>query len=50
LQPQLGVLSFFDDDIIHWRGAPQSVAVHEFDDNTAERGLGGFRMSACVAV
>ena len=44
LQPQLGVLSFFDEDIIHWRGAPQSVAVHEFDDNTAERGLAGFRM------
>jgi choline dehydrogenase-like flavoprotein len=46
LQPQLGVLSFFDDDyeIIHWRGAPQSVAVKEFDDNTVAHGLGGFRM------
>jgi choline dehydrogenase-like flavoprotein len=44
LQPQLGVLSFFDDDIIHWRGAPQAVAVKEFDDNTPERGLAGFRM------
>jgi len=44
LQPQLGVLSFFDDDVIHWRGAPQAVAVHEFDDNSAERGLSGFRM------
>jgi choline dehydrogenase-like flavoprotein len=44
LQPQLGILSFFDDDVIHWRGAPQAVAVKEFDDNTAERGLSGFRM------
>jgi choline dehydrogenase-like flavoprotein len=46
LQPQLGVLSFFADgqDIIHWRGAPQSVAVHEFDDTTEALGLGGFRM------
>jgi len=44
LQPQLGVMSFFDEDIVHWRGAPQSVAVKEFDDNTADRGLSGFRM------
>lgn len=46
LQPQLGVLSFFDEgeEIIHWRGAPQSVAVDEFDDTTAAHGLGGFRM------
>jgi len=46
LQPQLGVLSFFADgtDIIHWRGAPQSVAVDEFDDTTESLGLGGFRM------
>jgi len=44
LQPQLGVLSFFDEDIIHWRGAPQAVAVKEFDDTSAERGLSGFRM------
>jgi len=46
LQPQLGVLSFFADgeDIIHWRGAPQSVAVDEFDETTEALGLGGFRM------
>lgn len=44
LQPQLGVIAFYDHDIIHWRGAPQSVAVDEFDDNTADKGLGGFRM------
>jgi len=45
LQPQLGVIGIFDkhQDIVHWRGAPQSVAVHEFDDNSAEHGLGGFR-------
>ena len=45
LQPQLGVLGIFDSEreVISWRGAPQSVAVHEFDDNTAEHGLGGFR-------
>jgi choline dehydrogenase-like flavoprotein len=46
LQPQLGVFAFFGDkeDIIHWRGAPQSVAVDEFDHTTEESGLGGFRM------
>ncbi len=44
LQPQLGVISFFDEDIIQWRGAPQSIAVDQFDDNTAEKGLRGFRM------
>ena len=43
LQPQLGVVGIFDKDIVHWRGAPQSVAVHEFDDNSPEYGLGGFR-------
>jgi len=45
LQPQLGVLGVFDGgpEVISWRGAPQSVAVHEFDHNTAEHGLGGFR-------
>ncbi|MEJ2604697.1 MAG: GMC family oxidoreductase N-terminal domain-containing protein [Gammaproteobacteria bacterium] len=44
LQPQLGILSFFDEDIVHWRGAPQSVAVDEFDESTSEHGLSGFRM------
>jgi choline dehydrogenase-like flavoprotein len=45
LQPQLGVMAIFDEqrEIVHWRGAPQSIAVHEFDDNSAEHGLGGFR-------
>ena len=40
----MGILSFFDDDIIHWRGAPQAVAVTEFEVNTAELGLSGFAM------
>lgn len=46
LQPQLGVFAFFPEgqEIIHWRGAPQSVAVDEFDDTTEALGLGGFRM------
>jgi choline dehydrogenase-like flavoprotein len=42
LQPQLGIISFFKDDVIHWRGAPQSVAVSEFDTTSAEHGLSGF--------
>lgn len=52
LQPQLGVVAFFDKDrdIIHWRGAPQSIAVDEFDDNSAERGLGGFRFEGIGGV
>jgi choline dehydrogenase-like flavoprotein len=46
LQPQLGMIGRFDqgDEIVHWRGAPQSVEVNEFADNTVERGLGGFRL------
>jgi len=46
LQPQLGLVGRFDegDEIVHWRGAPQSVEVDEFADNSVERGLGGFRL------
>jgi len=52
LQPQLGVIGVFDDkhEIISWRGAPQSVEVSEFDDNSPERGLGGFRFEGIGGV
>ena len=52
LQPQLGVIGFFDDrkEVVHWRGAPQSVAVHEFDDNAPAHGLGGFRFEGIGGV
>jgi choline dehydrogenase-like flavoprotein len=52
LQPQLGVVGFFDDSqqIVHWRGAPQSVDVSEFDHNTPEHGLGGFRFEGIGGV
>ena len=52
LQPQLGVVGRFDDseEIVHWRGAPQSVEVNEFADNSAEHGLGGFRLEGIGGV
>ena len=52
LQPQLGVVGLFDDEqqIVSWRGAPQSVEVSQFDDNTVERGLGGFRFEGIGGV
>jgi choline dehydrogenase-like flavoprotein len=52
LQPQLGVIGIFDEseEIIHWRGAPQSVEVSEFDDNSPDHGLGGFRMEGIGGV
>ena len=52
LQPQLGMIGRFDqgDEIVHWRGAPQSVEVNEFADNTVEHGLGGFRLEGIGGV
>ncbi len=52
LQPQLGIIARFDDDVemIHWRGAPQSVEVNEFADNSAVHGLGGFRLEGIGGV
>ena len=52
LQPQLGIIGRFDEseDIVHWRGAPQSVEVNEFADNSAERGLRGFRLEGVGGV
>ncbi len=52
LQPQLGTIGLFDEseEMIHWRGAPQSVEVNEFADNTAEHGLGGFRLEGIGGV
>jgi choline dehydrogenase-like flavoprotein len=52
LQPQLGIIGRFDkdDEIVHWRGAPQSVEVNEFADNSAEHGLRGFRLEGIGGV
>jgi choline dehydrogenase-like flavoprotein len=52
LQPQLGIIGRFNEDveIVHWRGAPQSVEVNEFADNTVEHGLGGFRLEGVGGV
>jgi choline dehydrogenase-like flavoprotein len=52
LQPQLGIVGRFDDseEIVHWRGAPQSVEVNEFADNSVDRGLGGFRLEGIGGV
>lgn len=45
LQPQLPVAAVFPDDVdvVAWRGIPQSTYCSEFDANSAENGLGGFR-------
>lgn len=52
LQPQLGIIGRFDEDveIVHWRGAPQSVEVNQFADNSAERGLRGYRFEGIGGV
>jgi choline dehydrogenase-like flavoprotein len=48
LQPQMSVASLFPDtvDVVAWRGIPQSVYCSEFDDHTADHGLGGFRFES----
>lgn len=45
LQPQMSVAALFPEsvDVVAWRGIPQSAYCTEFDDHTAEHGLGGFR-------
>jgi choline dehydrogenase-like flavoprotein len=46
LQPQMPVTAVFRDRgaIVAWRGIPQSAYCSEFDDGTAEHGLGGYRL------
>ncbi len=46
LQPQMSVAARMPEDIIAWRGIPQSAFCSEFDDHTPEHGLGGFRFEA----
>ena len=46
LQPQMSVAARMPEDVIAWRGIPQSAFCSEFDDHTPERGLGGFRFEA----
>jgi choline dehydrogenase-like flavoprotein len=48
LQPQLAVAGVFPEDvpIVPWRGIPQATFCSQFDDNTPEHGLGGFRFEA----
>ncbi len=44
LQPQVPVFAVFPDQVEGWKGIPQSVFMNEFDDNTEEHGLGGYRV------
>jgi len=44
LQPQMGVVAPMDREIELWRGIPQSAFCDAHDHNTAEAGLGGFRL------
>ena len=46
LQPQMSVAASMPEAVVAWRGIPQSAFCSEFDDNTPERGLGGFRFEA----
>ena len=46
LQPQMSVAAWMPEEVVAWRGIPQSAFCSEFDDNTPERGLGGFRLEA----
>ncbi len=52
LQPQWAIASIFDDseEMVSWRGSPQSSYISEFDDNTEEHGLGGFRFEGIGGV
>jgi hypothetical protein len=42
----MSVAARMPEDVIAWRGIPQSAFCSEFDDHTPERGLGGFRFEA----
>ncbi len=46
LQPQMSVSALFPEpvDVTAWRGIPQSAYCEAFDENSAEHGLGGFRL------
>lgn len=46
LQPQMSVAAQMPGEVTAWRGIPQSAFCSEFDDNTPEHGLGGFRFEA----
>ena len=48
LQPQLTVAARFPEgeEVVAWRGIPQSAFCSAFDDHSVERGLGGFRLES----
>ncbi len=48
LQPQLGVVARFREDVVPFRGIPQSFAVTEGERFDDERGLWGFRIEAIM--
>ncbi len=52
LQPQMIVAAQFDENISmkSQRGIPQSTYLNEYDDNTAEHGLGGYRIEGIGGV
>jgi choline dehydrogenase-like flavoprotein len=46
LQPQAPVTALFDEEVRQYRGIPQSAYIDAFETNTAEHGLGGFRLES----
>lgn len=44
LQPQVGVLAIFASEVRAYRGIPQSYYVDEFEIQSEETGLGGYRL------
>ena len=49
LQPQAPVAGVFDDDVVMFRGIPQSTYIDSTETATAAAGLGGFRLEGVAA-
>ena len=46
LQPQAPVTALFEETVDQFRGIPQAAYIDEYEHNTAEAGLGGFRIES----
>lgn len=49
LQPQAPVLAIFEEEMMSFRGIPQSVVIDEFEEISEKNGLGGFRIEGVMA-
>ena len=49
LQPQAPVAALFDEDVVMFRGVPQSTFIDSTETATVEGGLGGYRLEGVAA-